>query len=472
MQILKEWREKNINILKRALSAYNYLSIYLIILVVFNILLLNLPLTNYLGYEFSIFNSAILVLLSGIFVISYLKRITISKESIKEISKTLAWVSFIFLILPFLISFVSIFKTITCPIKDGIIFYIVLTIPAAVIGIALGILSFSINKKFSILIFLLSLFLIALIPVLEIYFNPQIYFYNPIVGFFPGTIYDEGIEVDLKLIVYRLLNLLFFASIIFLVFRAIISSSKYSLRITWVYSIIVPLVFITILSADFGYSTTPSSIKVELDKTILTEHYEIHYSNALNDTLINIIALHHEFYFWELEKYFNVKPSKKIISLIFNDREQKKRLFGTANADVAKPWIPEIYTTADNYDKTLKHEIAHCFAGVFGSRIFKVADNFNPSLIEGAAMAADPDYDSYDLDYMAALAFKNNYKINVTDLFEYFNFFKQPSSLGYIIAGSFIKFLIDKYGIETFQEILFRFGFPKVLWQGTDRACS
>ena len=221
MQILKEWREKNINILKRALSAYNYLSIYLIILVVFNILLLNLPLTNYLGYEFSIFNCAILVLLSGIFVISYLKRITISKESIKEISKTLAWVSFIFLILPFLISFVSIFKTITCPIKDGIIFYIVLTIPAAVIGIALGILSFSINKKFSILIFLLSLFLIALIPVLEIYFNPQIYFYNPIVGFFPGTIYDEGIEVDLKLIVYRLLNLLFFASIIFLVFRAI-----------------------------------------------------------------------------------------------------------------------------------------------------------------------------------------------------------------------------------------------------------
>ena len=215
------------------------------------------------------------------------------------------------------------------------------------------------------------------------------------------------------------------------------------------------------MSADFGYSTTPSSIKVELDKTILTEHYEIHYSNALNDTLINIIALHHEFYFWELEKYFNVKPSKKIISLIFNDREQKKRLFGTANADVAKPWIPEIYTTADNYDKTLKHEIAHCFAGVFGSRIFKVADNFNPSLIEGAAMAADPDYDSFDLDYMAALAFKNNYKINVTDLFEYFNFFKQPSSLGYIIAGSFIKFLIDKYGIETFKKFYSDLDFQK-----------
>ncbi len=457
---MKEWREKSINLLKRALAAYNYFSIYILILVVFNIVLLNLPLTNYLGYEFSIFNSAIIILLSGIFSVFYCKRIAINEESIKQIYKNLAWVTFIFLLLPFLISFVSLFKTITCPATDGIIFYIFLTVPAPVIGIALGVLSFSISKKFSLLIFLLLVFIIALIPVFEIYFNPQVYFYNPIVGFFPGTIYDEGIVVDFKLMMYRILNLLFFGSIIFLAMRALISSSRYLLKIAWIYSIIVPFAFI-ILSPDFGYSTTPSSIKADLDKTILTEHYEIHYSSTLSDTLINMIALHHEFYFWELEKYFNVKPSEKIISLIFNDREQKKRLFGTANADIAKPWIPEIYTTADNYDKTLKHEIAHCFAGVFGSRIFKIADNFNPSLIEGAAMAADPDYDNFDLDYMAALAFKNNYKINVTDLFEYFNFFKQPSSLGYIIAGSFIKFLIEKYGVETFKKFYSDLDFQK-----------
>ena len=173
----------------------------------------------------------------------------------------------------------------------------------------------------------------------------------------------------------------------------------------------------------------------------------------LNDTLIKVIALHHEFYHSELEKYFNVKLKKKIISLIFNNREQKKRLFGTANADVAKPWIPEIYISVDNYDKTLKHEIAHCFTGDFGSRIFKVADNFNPSLIEGIAMAADPIYDSYDLDYMAALAFKHDFKVDVNALFTFFNFFKQPSSLGYIIAGSFIKYLIDTYGIDKFKKL-------------------
>jgi len=447
VQALREWREKSISIFTRTFSAYNYLIIYLFILVVFNIVLLNLPLTNYLGYEFSIFNSAIIILQTGIFSILYLKKNTISNETKKKAYKTLVYGSLIFLLLPFFISFFSLFKTIICPIKDGIIFYAFLTLPAPVIGIALGILSFSINKRFSLLIFFLSLFLIALIPVFEIYFNPQIYFYNPIVGFFPGTIYDEGLGVDLKLMIYRILNLLFFGSVIFLIFRALISSSKLSKRITWAYSIIVPVAFI-ILSPDLGYSTTTSRIKAELDKTILTENYEIHYSSELNDTLINVIALHNEFYYSELEKYFKVKPKKKISVLIFNDEGQKKLLFGTANADVAKPWLNSIYVSYDSWEITLKHEIAHCFTAGFGSGVFKLAGGFNPALIEGLAEAADGFYDENSIHYLAALAYKSDYRINLSSLFSSFSFFGSVSSLSYIYSGSFIKYLISEFGIE------------------------
>jgi hypothetical protein len=74
-------------------------------------------------------------------------------------------------------------------------------------------------------------------------------------------------------------------------------------------------------------------------------------------------------------------------------------------------------------------------------------------MIEGIAMAADPIYSDFDLDYMADLAFSNGFNIDVATLFKSFNFFKQPSSLGYIVAGSFIKYLVDKYGIERFKEL-------------------
>lgn len=449
---MKEWKEKNISIIKKIISAVNYLSVYLAVIVFVNIILLNLPLTNYLGYEFSVFNSAVIILLSGIFTLSLLNHVPINSITEKQIIRSLAIAAISFLLLPFLLSLASLFRAVSCPLGDGILFYIVLTLPAPVIGIALGLLSCSLWRRFHLLIFLVLLIVIAAIPVLEIYFNPQVYFYNPIVGYFPGTIYDEGIEVDWKLIIYRFMNLVFFGTIIYLVFRALFTSSRTSLVITWLFTFSVSLAFI-LQSPSLGYSTTYSRVKAELSKTISTEHCEIHYSSAINDTLIKVIALNHEYYYSELVKYFNTKPNKKVTSLIFDSREQKKRLFGTANADVAKPWIPEIYLSVDNYDKTLKHELAHCFAGVFGSRIFRIADNFNPSLIEGIAMAADPIYDGNDLDFMAALAFKNDFKLNINNLFQSFNFFKQPSSLGYIVAGSFIKYLIDTYGIERFKKL-------------------
>lgn len=449
---MKEWKEQNINKFKNAVTAFNFLFFYLFILILFNVLLLNLPLTNYLGYEFSIFNSIIIVILSGIYAVFYFKKNALLKENKTKILKELLIISLVILIVPFLISFFSLFQSVTCPIKDGIVFYFFLTVPAPIIGIALGILSFSLSRKLSLLILFALIFLVALVPVLEIYFNPQIYFYNPLVGFFPGTIYDESISVDFTLISYRILNTLFFLSVFLLILRALNPYSKFSLKLAWLYSLVIPLSFI-LMSPELGYSTSHSRVKKELDKTMVSENFEIHYSSSINDTLIKVIALHHEFYHSELEKYFNIKFKEKISSLIFTSRKQKKRLFGTANADVAKPWIPEIYLSVDNYDKTLNHELAHCFAGKFGSAIFKVADNFNPSMIEGIAMAADPVYSDFDLDYMAALAFANGFNIDIVALFKSFNFFKQPSSLGYIVAGSFIKFLVDKYGIEKFKEL-------------------
>ena len=449
---MKEWKEKNINKLKQAISAFNFLSLYLLVLILFNILFLNLPLANYLGYEFSILNSILIVLISGIYSVIYFKKINLTSEEKTKILKTLINISLVLLIIPLIISFFSLFRSVTCPISDGIVFYVFLTFPAPIVGIALGILSFSVSRKFSLLIFISFILLIALVPVLEIYFNPQIYFYNPLVGYFPGTIYDEGIAVDFKMISYRFLNVIFFLSVFLLILRALNPYSRFSLKLVWIYSLVVPLSFI-LMSPQLGYSTSHTSVKKELDKALVSENFEIHYSSSINDSLIKVIALHHEFYHAELEKFFNINFDKKISSLIFTSREQKKRLFGTANTDVAKPWIPEIYISIDNYDRTLKHELAHCFAGQFGSDIFKVADDFNPSMIEGIAMAADPIYSDFDLDYMAALAFSNGFNIEVASLFNSFNFFKQPSSLGYIIAGSFIKYLVDKYGIEKFKEL-------------------
>src|SRR5690606_12841719 len=110
-----------------------------------------------------------------------------------------------------------------------------------------------------------------------------------------------------------------------------------------------------------------------------------------------------------------------------------------------------IYTTYDNYNTTSKHEIAHCFSAEFGEGPFKVADMVNPFLIEGLASASAPFYDENNIHFIASVAYNNNYKISIENMFGLTSFFSQVSSLSYVYAGSFSKYLIDNHGIEKFK---------------------
>jgi hypothetical protein len=155
----------------------------------------------------------------------------------------------------------------------------------------------------------------------------------------------------------------------------------------------------------------------------------------------------------EVSKYFKVRPSEKITSFIFASPAQKKRLIGSENADIAKPWLHYIYINSGTYEYTLKHEIAHVITGEFGVTPFKVAHYINPALIEGAATAADDNFNENKLHYIAGLAYKNNFRFPITELFKGLNFFGALSTLSYIYSGSFTGYLISEYGLDKFKEV-------------------
>ena len=161
-------------------------------------------------------------------------------------------------------------------------------------------------------------------------------------------------------------------------------------------------------------------------------------------------------------EYLKVTPKHKIRSFIFKDRFQKKELFGSANADIAKTWLYCVFITYDNYDASLKHEIAHCFSTEFGSGPFDVADMINPFLIEGIATASSPFFDGNDIDYLASVAYKGGYKVSLEKMYKFSSFFTQTSTISYIYAGSFTKYLISNFGIEKFKKLYTDLDFPKI----------
>ena len=435
--------------MKKIFGWRNNILIYLVIILIINLILLKFPLTNVFGYEFSVLNSMLLVLIGGIYSISFYKNLY-EKEK-QNFSGELFKSLFYFLLIPFCVSVVSSFFKGFCSFYDGILFYLVITVPSVLIAASLAMISIVYLKRYNV-IFLIFLYLgILFIIACEIYLNPQVYVYNPIIGFFPGTVYDEGIAVSWKLILYRFFNILFFGTALFYAVKILRKKKKNRKLFFTNYLLLFPILFY-FFSPDLGYSTTIDSLTKSLNKSVETNHFIVHFDKRIDDKKIKLIVLNHEYYFGELAKYFDCIPGEKINSFVFYNSDQKGELFGSRNADVAKPWLNQIYVSLDSWDGTLKHELAHCFSSVFGTGIFKLASGWNPALIEGVAEAATAQYDENTIHFMAALAYNSGYKVDMNYLFTKVGFFSQASTTSYIFAGSFIRYLVDKYGVEEFKK--------------------
>ncbi len=431
----------------------------ILISIIFSVMLQFIPLTNVIGYEFSVLTAFYLFLFSG-----FISSIFINKfeYSDKQLYKIISHRKIEYSLLLFSPLVVSIFSTIVnsvCPVWEGIWFYFIIAVPSLVSGSLLSFIIHELFGKFQKSIFLLIFIFICIGPIAEIYSNPQVYFYNPIIGFFPGNIYDEDISVDSLLIIYRLLNLIFFAGILFFIykFKNRIRIYKY---LTIASSIIVAVLF-SMLKPSFGFATNDSRIIKELGASLSTAHFNIIYPKETDKKFAEMIGFHHEYYFEELSKFFEFEPELKITSYIFKDDDQKRRLFGAGQADVAKPWMNQIYIDLNSFDRSLKHELVHVFAAEFGTTPFKIAEGFNPAMIEGLAVAIEDNYNDNDVHYIAALAEKYGYHIEIENLFTGFNFFSGISTLSYIYSGSFIKFLFENYEKESVLKLYSDIDFNK-----------
>src|SRR5262249_7930810 len=134
-------------------------------------------------------------------------------------------------------------------------------------------------------------------------------------------------------------------------------------------------------------------------RSLDTPHFTIYYPHGASFLAqMPAIAVDHELRWKQVARVFGVEPKQKIVSYYFGSAAEKARWTGAENAYIAKPWRHEIYLSHEDFPHgSLRHEIAHVFAGEFGDSWFHVSvawwawppAQFNVGLIEGAAVAAD-----------------------------------------------------------------------------------
>ncbi len=305
--------------------------------------------------------------------------------------------------------------------------------------------------------------------------SPPVYTYNALLGYFPGNMYDEHITLELPLLWSRLEQLAWVIAVLALVaWRFDVAS--YRVRraprpagrrtgapILAVLAIAVAAV-LRWNGGALGFAVDAEDLEDALGGRLETAHWIIYYTPTKEiEEDLALIAEDHEFRYAQVVAQLGVEPDHKLISFYFADRDQKGRLHGSRDVEMAKPWRGEIYLEHRAFPhNSLRHEIGHAIAAEFGDPLWGIASRrfagipvlASPGLVEGLAVAVDwpAGYERLN-PHEAVRVIQKLDKLPTLDTLFSLSFFSISSAHGYTTAGSFLRFLLDKYGAAKLRDV-------------------
>ncbi|MEO6773140.1 MAG: hypothetical protein ABI467_08960 [Kofleriaceae bacterium] len=307
---------------------------------------------------------------------------------------------------------------------------------------------------------------------LRFYREPPVFIYNALIGFFPGNMYDEDIRLGMPLVWSRLEQLATVIAILGVVaarldvpaYRTRWLWPRPQQRSRWPY-VIAPLAAVValVLHADsgaLGYAVDAGDLQAALGGRLETEHFIIYYAQTPEiERDLGLIAEDHEFRYAEVVAEIGAAPEGKLESYYFANTDQKAALFGARNVEMAKPWRHAIYIDHRAFPQpSLRHEIAHVVASAFGDPIFGLAAKdvvwISPGLVEGLAVALDwpGSYDRLTPHEAVRVMQVMGVQPSIKDLLS-INFFTVSPARSYQTAGSFLYFLLEKYGAKRMRAL-------------------
>ena len=142
---------------------------------------------------------------------------------------------------------------------------------------------------------------------------------------------------------------------------------------------------------------------------------------------------------------------RKFSVYLYPTGEAKRRYIGTATTNIAKPWRKEIHLTLDSFEDTFRHELVHVLAANVGLPLIGASDRMG--LNEGFATAVDWNWQEFSPHEYAAAMQHEKLLGDPAALFTYTGFAVQQGSYAYIVAASFTRYLIDRFGVNRFKEV-------------------
>jgi hypothetical protein len=306
------------------------------------------------------------------------------------------------------------------------------------------------------------------VSVARFYGSPMVFGYDPFFGYFSGALYDTVVDVRTELWTYRAGTAATLVGAV-LVASAMTRASGGKLAVRPLrdqpgtlargflgLALLVGSLVSCLEGPALGHWQTASSIASELGGRASGPRCDVVHPDSLLPAQVTLLVRDCEMELAADEQRLGAHLPGRLTAFVFKDADQKRRLMGAADTQIAKPWRQEVYVQMTGFPHpVLGHEIAHVVAGSFARGPFKVAGSLggllpNPGLIEGTAEATSPDDDELTDPQWARAMLELHILPSIHELFG-LGFEGENSSKAYTVAAAFVTWVLDRWGPEVLR---------------------
>ncbi|MFT3927591.1 MAG: tetratricopeptide repeat protein [Myxococcales bacterium] len=305
-------------------------------------------------------------------------------------------------------------------------------------------------------------------PLYDFVSTPGIFAFGHFFGYFPGTFYDRRIDVPDAWLSHRLIS----GAIGFGLWAFLAATRQPRSGMVLVYgprrnSLLGGLAVLSAVAAlsaarrgeDLGHHTSSAFIAHRLGKVIQGPRCHVVVPRELDLVEGARIAEDCAFRVGQLEHSLGVKESKPITAYFFRSPQEKRALMGAMRVYIAKPWRREVYLQDQDFPHpVLAHELAHVVARNAARGFFGVPGKLGglipePVLVEGMAVALEPvARDELTPHQWAKAAQEAKLAPSLSEMLGP-RFFSHNQQLGYTLAGSFLRFVLDTRGAPALRKV-------------------
>ena len=331
-----------------------------------------------------------------------------------------------------------------CNPFSSVAFVPILILPTAALVAVLGALARRIAKRWwlAALVYFGLAAITDLSTIWPVIAGPQVFAFNHLGGYFPGPLYDEELSVPSSLLWFR------FATICLALGLGALLSRRRRLGAV----LLVIFGAIELAGTPLRFRMTDTALADALGGVVETNELILHYPQGLSDVEVSRVLGDLRFRHHQIVEFFGAPPPGKVTVWLYRSPEEKQSLVGAAHTQFAKPWRQEVHVNGLGFPHpVIKHELVHAMAAFWGAAPFGVPSNVG--VVEGFAVAADNPVDELSVHEWAAAMKKKGLLPDVASLMTAIGFYAPPPSRAYATAGSFLRFLSEKFGKDKLRSL-------------------